>query len=182
MSGIKVRRARGEDAAAIARVHVETWRAAYAGLVPDDYLVGMSEQGQAFGWQKAIARRGRFETILVAEAEGGPLVGFGNAGVTRHGVLPWDAEVYTLYVAVDWQGQGTGRRLLGALFRALVRNGFNDAFLWVLASNPSRFFYEAMGGERAAERQEAFAGTKLNETAYAWPDLKAWLAAQGCSD
>ncbi len=178
MSGIKIRRARGEDAAAIARVHVETWRAAYAGLVPGDYLVGMSEQGQAFGWQKAVARRGRFETILVAEAVGGPLVGFGNAGVARHGTLSYGAEVYTLYVAVDWQGRGIGRRLLGELFQALVRNGFNDAFLWVLASNPTRFFYEAMGGVRTAERQESFAGTKLDETAYAWPDLKAWLAAR----
>ena len=176
MTEVKIRRARPEDAAAIARVHVETWRAAYAGLVPDAYLVGMSVQGQSFVWQRSIARRGRFETILVAElAGGGPLIGFGNAGMARRGPLPYGAEVYTLYVAGDWQGRGVGRRLLGGLFEALVRNRFDDAFLWVLASNPSRFFYEAMGGRRAGERREAFAGTLLDEAAYAWPDLRTWL-------
>ncbi len=79
-------------------------------------------------------------------------------------------------MAGDWQGRGLGRRLLGGMFRAMAGDGLPDAYLWVLASNPSRFFYEAMGGERAAKRQEAFAGTLLDETAYAWPDLEAWLA------
>ena len=69
-------------------------------------------------------------------------------------------------------------QLLGGLFRGLVEAGLEDAYLWVLSSNPSRFFYEAMGGERAAERQEAFAGTLLDETAYGWPDLTAWLGTR----
>ena len=62
------------------------------------------------------------------------------------------------------------------MFREMVLGGLPDAFLWVLSSNPSRFFYEAVGGDRAATRQEAFAGTLLDETAYAWPDLEGWLA------
>ena len=178
MTGVAIRRARPDDAEAIARIHVETWRATYAGLLPDRYLVGMSQQGQSFVWQRAIARRGRNEAILVARADGGgPIVGFGNAGPARSNLAPYKAEVYTLYVALDWQGRGIGRQLLGGLFRSLVEGGLEDAYLWVLSSNPSRFFYEAMGGERAAERQEPFAGTLLDETAYGWPDLKAWLAA-----
>ena len=55
--------------------------------------------------------------------------------------------------------------------------GLSDAFLWVLTGNPSRFFYEAMGGQTVAERQERFAGKLLDETAYAWPDLSAWLTS-----
>ncbi|HNI60392.1 MAG TPA: GNAT family N-acetyltransferase, partial [Pseudomonadota bacterium] len=35
-----VRPAGPDDAEAIARVHVETWRATYRGLVPDHYLLG----------------------------------------------------------------------------------------------------------------------------------------------
>ena len=171
MTGVVLRRARAGDAEAIARIHVETWRATYAGLLPDRYLVGMSAQGQGFAWRKAIARRGRNEAILVARARDeqaapGPIVGFGNAGPARSNLAPYKAEVYTLYVALDWQGRGIGKQLLGGLFRGLVEAGLEDAYLWVLSSNPSRFFYEAMGGERAAERQEAFAGTLLDETAY----------------
>ncbi len=175
MTGPKIRAARPADAAAIARVHVETWRAAYAGLVPDAYLVGMSVQGQTFVWKKLIARQKRREQVLVAEPEKGVIAGFGSFGPARGGAAGLEGEVYTLYVAGDWQGRGIGRRLLTALFQDLAGQGVAGAYLWVLSSNPSRFFYERMGGRRAAERQETFAGTLLDETAYAWPDLKAWL-------
>ena len=55
----------------------------------------------------------------------------------------------------------------------------SDAALWVLSGNPSRYFYEAMGGKPIAERKEAFAGTMLDETAYAWLDLRGWQETHG---
>ncbi len=179
MSRVRMRGARAADAPAIARVHVETWRATYAGLVPDAYLVDMCEERQTRAWQRVLDQRGT-ESVLVAEAAGGDgrqVVGFGSFGRARPGRLPYRGEIYTLYVAGDWQGRGLGRRLLRGMFRELVKLGLPDAYLWVLTGNPTRFFYEAMGGERAATRQEAFAGTLLDETAYAWPDLQAWLAS-----
>jgi ribosomal protein S18 acetylase RimI-like enzyme len=178
MSRVAVRPARPADAPAIAKVHVETWRAAYAGLVPDTYLVGMCEERQTQTWQRLLGQRGP-EWVLVAEAargQGRHIIGFGSFGRARPGKLPYRGEIYTLYVAGDWQGRGLGRRLLSGMFRVMVKTGLPDAYLWVLTGNPTRFFYEAMGGERAATRQEAFAGTLLDETAYAWPDLEAWLA------
>jgi hypothetical protein len=46
----------------------------------------------------------------------------------------------------------------------------------VLAQNPSRFFYEAMGGRRVGERMESLWGLELPEIAYGWPDLADALA------
>ncbi len=166
---------------------METWRAAYAGLVPDSYLVGMTETGQAISWRRIIGGGGANLVAEARDAEGGltdraqrrRLVGFGSCGPRRVADLPYAGEIYALYVAVDWQGRGLGRRLLGGLFGALLRAEVPDAYLWVLARNPSRFFYEAMGGQRVAERKERFAGTQLEEIAYAWPDLESWLAAWG---
>lgn len=178
---VRIRRARAGDAAAIARVHVETWRAAYAGCVPDDYLVRMTERGQAFFWRKHLSRRRPDAAVLVAEvsmpeqAAGDVVVGFGSCGRRRSSDLPYTGEVYTLYVAQDWQGRGVGRKLLGELFRTLDDGGLPDCLIWVLAANPARFFYERMGGRRAAERQDAFAGHMLEEVAYVWPDLRSWL-------
>ena len=40
---IRIRRAARADAAAIGRVHVETWQATYAGLLPDAMLVAIAE-------------------------------------------------------------------------------------------------------------------------------------------
>ncbi len=185
---LNLRSAGLNDAGPIARVHVTTWRAAYAGLVPDTYLVGMTEVGQMRLWRRLLGRPQAEETILVAEVEsaastgsaasaGGPqVVGFGSCGPSRPYGLPYRGEIFTLYVTDDWQGRGIGRALIQALFVDLVARGSRDALIWVLSANPARFFYEAVGGSPVAERKEAFAGAMLDETGYAWPDLESWLA------
>jgi len=176
---IFLRPARSGDAAAIAKVHVETWRAAYAGIVPDTYLVSLTEAKQASMWNNTIRCATAPEAVLAAESPdvpGGGIVGFGSCGSARG--QSGSGEIFTLYVAPDWQGQGIGRLLLEALFGRLHEAGLSQAMLWVLSGNPSRFFYEALGGHRIAERTERFAGIDLAEAGYAWSDLGAWLAAQ----
>jgi GNAT superfamily N-acetyltransferase len=176
---LQVRRAVMADAEAIARVHVAAWRAAYAGVVPDRYLVAMSQAGQARQWRRLLDPSRVRDTVLVAEAplDGArEIVGFGSGGPARPCGLKYAGEVYTLYVAGDWQDRGIGRALLTGLFQALLGAGLPNALIWVLSANPARFFYQTVGGTAAANRQEAFAGTLLDETAYAWPDLAAWLA------
>jgi len=174
---VTVRAARLSDAPAIARVHVETWRLAYPGIVPKEYLVGMTEARQTAQWETSIRRARGADTVLVAEAAtGGGIVGFGNCGRARRGGDR--GEVFTLYVASDWQGRGIGRALLLGLFTTLHRNGLNEGLIWVLSANPARYFYEAMDGKRRAERRESFSGLMLDETAYGWSDLNAWLAAR----
>lgn len=168
-----------DDAGSIARVHVTTWRAAYAGVVPDAYLIGMTEVGQMRFWRRLLGRPRAEETVLLAEVAGagGPeVVGFGSCGRSRPYGLPYGGEVFTLYVMDDWQSRGIGRALIHALFADLVARGLGDAVIWVLSANPARFFYEAVGGSAVAERQESFAGALLDETGYAWPDLESWLA------
>lgn len=164
-----LREAAQSDAEAIARVHVETWRAAYAGVVPDRYLIGMSVEGQTFQWRKLLRRPAERHLTLVTEVAGAGVVGFGSAGAARSRPPPASGEIYTLYVATDWQGRGIGRALLLALLGRLGRQGHEAAYLWVLADNPSRFFYERVGGQRVAQQKERFAGTELLEYAYRWP-------------
>lgn len=175
----QVREATPMDAAAIARIHVETWQSAYAGLVPDGYLAGMSIPRQTAWWRELIGRR-RGERVLVALDAGGAVVGFGSCGRARHAGEaagpPWRGEIHTLYVHPDAQEQGHGRALLIALIEELAARGYTDAGLWMLAGNPTRFFYERMGGQAQAEREERFAGVWLPEVAYVWPDLFSWLA------
>lgn len=177
---LHLRKARLQDSRELARVHVETWRHTYAGMVPDQYLTSLTVDAKAQVWKQWIQRQGQEETILLAEtqpekddAESSRVVGFGHAGPTRDRDLPYKGEVYTLYVEIDWQGRGIGRQLLACLFRDLLACGLDSALIWVLADNPSRFFYEAMGGQRVAERKDPFAGVLLDEIAYGWPDATA---------
>ena len=77
-----------------------------------------------------------------------------------------------LYVHPNFQGQAVGRSLLAKLFRVLATKGLDSALIWVLAENPARFFYEAMGGTLIAGREERLWGVPLREMAYGWSDLK----------
>ena len=45
----------------------------------------------------------------------------------------------------------------------------------MLADNPTRFFYEGLGGERVGERVDTMAGVDVEEVAFGWHDLEAPL-------
>lgn len=54
---MNVRFATIDDAPAIASVHVEAWRHAYAGVLPQATLDGLSVDARARMWSQAIAAR-----------------------------------------------------------------------------------------------------------------------------
>jgi ribosomal protein S18 acetylase RimI-like enzyme len=174
MDDIAVRLANARDAPGIAKLDVETWRATYAGLLSTHYLVGLSERRREAGWRSLILHEPRDVRVAV-DALGG-ILGFGSCGPSR-GERDFAGEVFTLYVGPDWQNRGIGRRLLTALFRRLVAADRNSAIVWVLRDNPSRFFYERLGGRQAARKSLNVGGTWIETLAYGWPDLPAFLAA-----
>jgi ribosomal protein S18 acetylase RimI-like enzyme len=169
---ITLRPATPADARAIARIHVETWRTTYAGMLPDKTLIGMNVDAKASAWRRALsAPEAIAGGVLLAEAEGTGPIGFASSGRNRMPALPFAGEVQTLYVQPDWQNQGVGRRLLQGCFATLRHRGFGSAVVWVLADNPARFFYERMGGKRAGERDEPLWGIVVHELAYGWTEI-----------
>ncbi len=170
----RIRRAVPADARGIARAHVETWRSAYAGILPDQVIVQMSVDEKAAAWRQLIQRQDAVDAVIVAEIDDGTIVGFASCGPAGPESMPdYDGEIHTLYVLPDWQEQGIGRALLCGCLRVLGAAEIAAAYLWVLADNPSRFFYQAMGGKRISERDERLWGTTVHEVAYGWPDLSA---------
>ncbi len=105
-----VRRARIEDARAITRVHVESWRSTYAGLLPDDVLLRLSDTKHETGWWRhALGRIKRRHFVYVAEDETGSVVGFVSGGPSRDRELTATGEIYALYLLDSHHGEGAGR-------------------------------------------------------------------------
>ena len=49
-----IREATSKDAAAIAAIHVKSWRAAYAGILPAAFLDGLSEEEYTAFWEQEL--------------------------------------------------------------------------------------------------------------------------------
>ncbi len=179
MDQLTVRPALPADARAIARLDVETWRSTYAGMLSANYLVGLSVPRREFGWRMAILREPR--DVRVAVDGAGRIRGFGSCGPSRSAAR-FPGEVFTLYVAPDFQNQGIGRRLLIALFRRLVASGLDAAIVWVLRDNPARFFYERLQGRLVSHKPIPIGSSRVEALAYGWPDLPAYLAAVSSED
>ncbi|MBC6440307.1 MAG: GNAT family N-acetyltransferase [Rhodospirillales bacterium] len=167
---VELRNAQRSDAPAIARVHVESWRTTYAGMLPDAHLLSLSVPRHTAFWTRLLTPRG--DAIVVADDPDEGVVGFGSCGPIRQAEQPrggdWSGEIRTLYLLTDWHGRGIGRLLLTWLLDRLRARGFDRVLLWVVEANPTRFFYEAMGARRIARRSEPFAGVMLDELAYGW--------------
>ena len=176
-----VREAHPTDAAGIARVHVDTWRATYRGIVPDDHLDSLTYEARERFWARTLERLAAHRAageahpggLFVAEAPGRGVVGFAACGREATGDPQYPGELYAIYVLDAWQGQGLGRRLARAVADRLAAAGLHAMLVWVLADNPMRRFYEALGGRLLREKQVEIGGVALDEIAYGWPDTAA---------
>ena len=179
MDEITIRAARTSDARAIARLDVDTWQATYAGILTTSFLVGLSVQRREIGWATVIEREPR--DVQVAVDADGNLLGFGSCGRIR-GRAEFAGEVFTLYISPDWQNQGIGRRLLLSLFERLVALGCGSVIIWVLRENPSRYFYQRLGGREVKQRAFSMGGQKIAAAGYAWRDLPRYLETAAQAD
>ena len=164
-----VRPAALDDAAEIARVHVATWRSAYRGLLPDDFLTSLSEVNYAERWRRVIGE-GMSRVFVVEESAG--IAGFASGGRERAGETEFAGELYALYVVDDAQRRGHGRELVRAVAGALRELHLADMIVWVLRDNSAgRAFYERLGGTYVRAQPITIGTATLEEVSYGWRGL-----------
>jgi GNAT superfamily N-acetyltransferase len=169
---VQIRKAKVEDSASLARVQVDSYRTAYAGIFPQPYLDRFTYEEQEQDWRDLLTSE-TGDKLLVAETETGEIVGYalGRPGATT--VPPYDAELVAVHVRAAHQGQGIGRELVAAMARQFIEAGCRSLLAWVLEKNPARLFYEQMGGALLAETQTSQGAV---EVAYGWSSLDSLCA------
>lgn len=161
----EIRKAGPEDARGIAAVHDASWMNAYSGLVPYRALTKMVKRRGTDWWEKAIRKATAIFVVEVDEQ----IIGYATLGRNRVRTLPFDGEIYEIYLKPEFQGVGFGTRLFLAARAELRRRGLTGTAVWVLADNePAISFYENAGGRAVARGSEHFDGKKLAKIAYAW--------------
>jgi ribosomal protein S18 acetylase RimI-like enzyme len=162
---VETRRARPADAVTIADIHDTAWRAAYRGLIPGGELEKMIQRRGPAWWETALKRGSRMIVLTLGDA----VAGYANVGRNRARGLPYEGEIYELYLRPEYQGLGFGRRLFGDARKELASAGFDGMAVWALAANePAVAFYRAMGGMGVARSSETFGGRSLDKLAFGW--------------
>jgi ribosomal protein S18 acetylase RimI-like enzyme len=187
-----IRPADHNDAAAIARVHVASWRSTYRTLLPADFLESLSEAAYADRWRRFVSDKST--RVYVVEEGAGPadsspgsgelrpgspreprrrgVVGFASGGRERAGETGYEGEMYAIYILDSYQRRGYGRELVRAVVGGLRELGLAEMVVWVLRENhPARDFYERLGGVYVRTQPITIGSVTLEEVAYGWPRL-----------
>ena len=170
---IKIRAATQADAATIAHIQVDTWRASYGTIVPKTYLAGLSyDDSERFWWD--LLSGSATGCVFVAEDKGG-VIGFASGrprGNFSKGLTDYKGVLDTLYVLPSHQGASAGRRLIAAVTEYFLGLDIESMLLWVFAENrAARGFYESLGGVLVAEDGFEIGGAWVSEVAYGWRDV-----------
>ncbi len=168
---IKIRRAKLEDAAEIANVHINSWREAYKGLLEEEYLNThpLQFKSRLELWKKLIKKN---EIVYVAESDKFGVIGFANAGAPRDTELPDHGEIYAIYLLNIAHHKGVGFKLLTSCFSDLEKLNFKKVYLWVLENNPTIKFYERSNATKLPYfKDDQIGNLKVQEHCYAWSNL-----------
>jgi ribosomal protein S18 acetylase RimI-like enzyme len=189
---VVVREGRPEDAAGIARVHVDSWRTTYAGILPAAFLANLSYEQRERQWDAWIASAASGEGVVCVAEETLPMatgpearqiVGFASGGPpaqqTRRLAPTYDGELQTIYLLRSHQRRGLGRRLFRFVAERVASGGARSLFLWVARENSSRAFYEALGGRPIAETSAEIFGQAVDEVGYGWDDIRRLVSRLG---
>jgi ribosomal protein S18 acetylase RimI-like enzyme len=144
---LEIRGMADEDIDEAAGLHVRSWQAGYAGIIPADYLAALDPADFADRRRRMVIPPGGQSLVAVEDGRIVGLSAFGPYRRERHDDYdPGMGELYSIYVDPDHWGRGTGRQLLAAAAAGLAAHGFPDMRLWVLEENHrARRFYERAG-------------------------------------
>jgi hypothetical protein len=180
---MRVREATVADAPAIARAHAE-WRRGYlAGLVPAELDAPTPVTDTAAFWHAHLTDSTAERTVVVAEEDGGRVVGAARGGPLRldeihyDGDLGYDSELYYLFV-VNLPGIAPETEARRALVRAIAthlwRAGRRSMLAWDLEGGLTCSVYIGLGGVRL-DHVEPRLDYGLRYAPYGWPELSALL-------
>ena len=158
---ITIRAANVSDTPVIAHIINDAWKAAYAGIVTQSVLDGLSDEKKAAQLRAGLDRYPDMLYYLL-EADGAPL-GASCLHPAREDDLSDAAEFSFFYFLPSAWRRGYGSRLLQYLVREASKRGYRRLCCWVLDRNAGAVaFYESQGMLRDGKQQTVKIGDELN--------------------
>jgi GNAT superfamily N-acetyltransferase len=162
---IRITKANIEHANVFGEIAARSWQAAYKGIIPDDYLSGVTSESRAERFKMALSQMPEVEFFLVS-------VDNIPAGVMNiHPCADEDAkgcgEIGAFYFLPEYWGKGCAAQAMEFALNRLRERAFPEAALWVLEENArARRFYEKHGFFPDGMKKTINLGKEMNEIRY----------------
>lgn len=168
------RRPELHEAEALAAMHVQCWREAYAEMIPLELIASFDASKRVGRWRNSIVDHSR---IVVAAFDEGVPVGLVNAGLADDTYFDGqDGHIAALYVLASHHKMGIGRRLVGSAADLWLKRGGETLAVGVLAENlKARRFYEALGARFVKTGTYVWDGHELPDAIYVFEDLSSLI-------
>lgn len=163
----------GDSRTAVSRVYEKSWKYAYRGIIPQDYLDSIPE-GR---WAANLDRPGLHTLLCV---DGGEIVGTSSFCRSRWEQYDGWGEVVSIYLLPAYMGKGLGKLLMERTVSELRELGYRNIFLWVLEENiRARTFYERLGFRQTDDiLTDSIGGRTLHEIRYARIQIPALFVSK----
>jgi GNAT superfamily N-acetyltransferase len=174
---VTLRDATESDSPAIARLHAESWRSAYRGILSDEYLDTRAHSERALLWRARFSEKTGKPFFVVLAEIGAQLAGF--ACVFPNEDPTFGSFVDNLHVTPELKRKGIGRTLLAEVARRLVADQTRGGvYLWAIEKNSNaRQFYSSLGAVEVGTEEFATPdGGKVREVRCYWPDPSKLLS------
>ena len=152
---------KSDDIKAIGKIYEKSWKFAYDGIIPKDYLDSISEDK----WLPHFENKDMSNLVLIENNE---FIGTSSYCKSRSKEFDDFGEIVSIYLLPEHMGKGYGKKLFEATLNELIKLGYKNVFLWVLEENTrARRFYESQNFKLSDKSNYINIGGKnLKEVAY----------------
>ncbi|WP_017754026.1 GNAT family N-acetyltransferase [Calidifontibacillus oryziterrae] len=140
---VKIKKATTKDSESISKIHALSWKTAYKGIVPQQYLDELKDDFWVNAFDNWISNNIVTAQLIYEDELPVGCIAFGKARDEKFS--EW-GEIISIYVHPDFCRRGYGQQLLHTALRDMKTKGFRNCYLWVLKENDNAInFYKKNG-------------------------------------
>lgn len=164
---MNIREANAEDIEPIASLYVMNWKKTYVGLLPDNFLNGLTVNEGIKKWQEYLNKE-KHRIFVAYENE--KILGFSACKEDEE--LKNCLYLDSLHVSETSRGKGVGTKLINTVGSYAYIKGYEHMSICIVKGNDNtKRIYEKMGAKHYKDFIDYFGDTESNSEKLIWNNL-----------
>ena len=165
-----IREANAEDMELIANLYVINWKKTYVGLLPDNFLNGLTVNDGINKWQEYLTKE-KHRIFVAYENEN--FLGFSACKEDEE--LKNCLYLDSLHVSESSRGKGVGTKLINTVGSYAYIKGYEHMSICIVKGNDkAKRIYEKMGAKHYKDFIDYFGDTESNSEKLIWNNLNCF--------